>query len=191
MPLMIEWQRFIRDKRDPNALCAVRRKAREGTLLDATSDLGFIANLLEKIRASAVVDMGNGRRLEFQPIGKMSVPQQIENVRAVDTEQSNTSVLVGTDCIVKLFRRLEPGINPEIEVGRFLTETVGFANAPPLLGAVEWAEGEERSAAAVIHRFIENQGDAWSVTSAYLDRYIEEQRLLTSEPTEETDEQTA
>jgi maltose alpha-D-glucosyltransferase/alpha-amylase len=138
-----------------------------------------------------VVNAEAGQRLEFKPVGHVTLPEKVENVRAVDTEQSNTSVLVGTDCVVKLFRRLEGGINPEIEVGRFLTETVGFANTPPLLGTVEWVDAETRSAVCVVHQFIENQGDAWSVTNAYLDRYVEDQRLLTTEPTEETDEQAA
>jgi len=93
--------------------------------------------------------------------------------------------------VVKLFRRIEPGINPEIEVGRFLTEMAGFANMPPLLGAVEMADGQSRSAVAVIHRFVENQGDAWSLTNAYLDRYVEEQRLLTGEAATDSDEQAA
>jgi maltose alpha-D-glucosyltransferase/alpha-amylase len=49
--------------------------------------------------------------------------------------------------------------------------------------------GGSRSAVAVIHRYIENQGDAWSVTNAYLDRYVEEQRLLTGEASQDSDEQ--
>src|SRR4029453_2565758 len=60
-----------------------------------------------------------------------------------------------------------------------------------MLGAVELVDDQARHAIAVVHRFIENQGDAWSVTSGYLDRYVEEERLLPTEPTEETDEQTA
>jgi maltose alpha-D-glucosyltransferase/alpha-amylase len=62
---------------------------------------------------------------------------------------------------------------------------------PPLLGTVEMVEGEIRSAVAVIHRLIENQGDAWSVTNAYLDRYVEERRLLSGEAPTESDEQAA
>src|SRR5205823_7206159 len=96
-----------------------------------------------------------------------------------------------TSYIIKLFRRREVGINPEIEVGRFLTETVGYSNTPPLLGAMELVEDAERSALAVVHRFIENQGDAWTVTSAYLDRFVEEQRLLTAEAAGHSDEQAA
>ena len=96
-----------------------------------------------------------------------------------------------TEYVVKLFRRLESGINPEIEVGRFLTETVAFRNAPPLLGTVEMEENGTCCAVAVVHGFIENQGDAWTVTNAYLDRFVEEQRLLTAEAADHSDEQAA
>jgi maltose alpha-D-glucosyltransferase / alpha-amylase len=109
----------------------------------------------------------------------------------VDTEQSNTTVLVGADYVIKLFRRLERGLNPEIEVGRFLTETVAFAHTPPLLGSVELEENGARSAVAVVHAFVQNQGDAWTVTSHYLDRFVEEQRLLTAEAAGHSDEQAA
>src|SRR5581483_5633411 len=71
------------------------------------------------------------------------------------------------------------------------TEVVHFPNAPPLLGTAEIVEDGARSALAVVHRFVENQGDAWSVTNAYLDRYVEEQRLLTSEAAGESDEEAA
>jgi maltose alpha-D-glucosyltransferase/alpha-amylase len=112
-------------------------------------------------------------------------------VRAIDTEQSNTTALVGNKYVVKLFRRAEPGINPEIEIGRFLTDVVGFNHSPPLLGTVELVEEDRRSALAVVHGFVENQGEAWTVTSAYLDRFVEEQRLLASGDPAESSELTA
>jgi maltose alpha-D-glucosyltransferase/alpha-amylase len=190
MPLAINWTRFDRARHDQNALAAVRRGPREGTLLDATTDAAFIAMLLAKVRVAGTLET-DGWRLEFSPVGDFanSEPPAIEDVRAVNTEQSNTTVVVGSHYVVKLFRRLEPGLNPEIEIGRFLTEIAGFANMPPLLGTVELVDGDTRSAVAVVHRFIENQGDAWSVTNAYLDRYVEEQRLLTGEAATESDEQ--
>jgi len=191
MPLAVKWQRMDREHRDPNALAAVRQGPREGMLLDAAANSEFISALLDRLRRRADIDASDGQRVEFSPVGKLSVPDKIENVRAVDTEQSNTSVLVGSDCVVKLFRRLESGINPEIEVGRFLTEIVPFANTPAMLGAVELVGDQARHAVAVVHQFVENQGDAWTVTNGYLDRYVEEERLLPTEPTEETDEQVA
>jgi maltose alpha-D-glucosyltransferase/alpha-amylase len=192
LPLTIKWTRFDRDRQNPSALAAVRRGPREGTLLDATADPSFIALLLENLRAARTTE-DDHRRIEFAPTASFpkNVPLAIEDVRAVDTEQSNTTVLVGTDYVIKLFRRLEPGINPEIEVGHFLTETVAFPHAPPLLGTVELEENGARSAVAVVHGFVQNQGDAWTVTNAYLDRFVEEQRLLTAEAAGHSDEQTA
>jgi maltose alpha-D-glucosyltransferase/alpha-amylase len=192
LPLIIEWSRFDREHRNPNALTAVRRGPREGTLLDVATDAEFIALVLDKIRASETIS-SEGLRLEFKPVGEFSQiePPTTQDVRAISTEQSNTTALVGADFVVKLFRRLEPGINPEVEVGRFLTEIASFANIPPLLGTVELVDHDARNTVAVVHRFVQNQGDAWSVTNAYLDRYVEEQRLLTAEAAEDSDEQAA
>jgi maltose alpha-D-glucosyltransferase / alpha-amylase len=192
LPLSIKWTRFDPMRPNSNALAAVRRGPRQGTLIDASADAGFISSILENLRASRTIE-GDQRTLEFRPTSRFSPSAEtpIQNVRAVDTEQSNTTAVVDNQYVVKLFRRLESGVNPEIEVGRFLTDTVSFPNTPPLLGAVELQENGTRGAVAVVHGFIENQGDAWAVTSAYLDRFVEEQRLLTAEAAEHSDEEAA
>jgi maltose alpha-D-glucosyltransferase/alpha-amylase len=183
--------RFDREKYNPRAFAAVRQGAREGTLLDVATDQIFIALLLRNLRESLTVEE-NDLRLEFRPTSKFSDGpiKQPANIRAVETEQSNSTALVDSDYVVKMYRKLEPGINPEIEIGRFLTEVAGFANTPALLGSVELVEGNQKSAIAIVHAFVQNQGDAWTVTSAYLDRYVEEQRLLAaSEHPSESEEQ--
>jgi maltose alpha-D-glucosyltransferase/alpha-amylase len=190
--MQIEWMRFDRERYNPRALAAVRQGAREGTLLDVATDHIFIALLLRNLRESLTLEE-NGLRLEFRPTSRFSDKpiQPPERVRAVETEQSNSTALVDNEYVVKVYRKLESGINPEIEVGRFLTEVAGFANTPALLGSVELAEGNTTSAIAIVHAFVENQGDAWTVTSAYLDRFVEEQRLLAaSEHPGESEEQT-
>jgi maltose alpha-D-glucosyltransferase / alpha-amylase len=192
LPITIQWTRFDRLRQEPNVLAAVRKGARQGTLLDAAADPGFIAMVLNNLRTSQSLEADH-RRLEFVPSPGFAAaaPSASENVRAIDTEQSNTTVVVGNQYVLKLFRRVEAGINPEIEVGRFLTETVQFSHAPALLGAIELDESGARSAVAVVHQFIENQGDSWTVTNAYLDRFVEEQRLLTVETAGQSDEQAA
>ena len=84
--------------------------------------------------------MNSGRPASF-PDRPVKPP---EHVRAVETEQSNSTALVDNDYVVKVYRKLEAGINPEIEVGRFLTEVAGFANTPALLGSVELVEGNDQ-----------------------------------------------
>jgi maltose alpha-D-glucosyltransferase/alpha-amylase len=191
LPMQIEWMRFDREHYNPRAFAAVRQGAREGTLLDVATDHIFIALLLRNLRQNLTVEE-NDLRLEFRPTSRL--PDQPVtppvHVRAVETEQSNSSALVDSEYVVKVYRKLESGINPEIEVGRFLTEVVDFANTPALIGSVELVEGNDRSAIAIVHALVENQGDAWTVTSAYLDRFVDEQRLLgASEQAGKSDEQ--
>jgi maltose alpha-D-glucosyltransferase / alpha-amylase len=192
LPMTINWTRFDPERQNPNALAAVRRGPREGSLLDGPADPAFVALLLDNLRDARIIEADH-RRIEFAPTARFpdAGPIAVQDVHAVDTEQSNTTVLVGADYVIKLFRRLESGLNPEIEIGRFLTETVPFAHTPPLLGSVELEEDGARSAVAVVHGFVQNQGDAWTVTSHYLDRFVEEERLLTAEAAGHSDEQAA
>ncbi len=179
MPVQIKWRRFDRERYNPSALAAVRQGSREGTLMDVAAEPEFITVLLDNVRKSVVTEE-LGLRVEFLPtrtfVGTPAVP--LGHIRAVQTEQSNSSALVGSDFVVKIYRKLEAGLSPELEIGRFLADEAGFANTPALLGSVELVEGRQRTALAIVHAFIENQGDAWTVTSAYLDRFVEAQRLL-------------
>jgi maltose alpha-D-glucosyltransferase / alpha-amylase len=192
LPMRIEWVRFDRERYNPHAYAAVRQGAREGTMLDVATDPIFIALLLRNLHNALIIEE-QGARLEFRPTSKFSGDRPIkppEHIRAVEAEQSNSTALVDNDYVVKVYRKLEPGINPEIEIGRFLTEVAGFTNTPTLLGSVELVEGDNTSAVAIVHAFVANQGDAWTVTSAYLDRFVEEQRLLAaSEHPGESEEQ--
>jgi len=190
LPMQIEWVRFDREHYNPRALAAVRQGAREGTLLDVAIDQIFIALLLRNLDQKLTVEE-NGLRLEFRPTSKFADRpiRQPERIRAVENERSNSTSMIDNDYAVKIYRKLSVGIYPEIEMGRFLTEVAGFANTPALLGSVELVEGEQRSAIGVVHEFIENQGDGWSVTSAYLDRFVDEQRLLTASKRQPESEQ--
>jgi trehalose synthase-fused probable maltokinase len=84
-------------------------------------------------------------------------------------EQSNTSVVYGDALILKAFRRLAPGTNPEREMTGFLTARARFPHVPQLAGAVEYlpAEGEAVTL-AVLHRFAPNRGDGWSWALGHL-----------------------
>jgi maltose alpha-D-glucosyltransferase/alpha-amylase len=187
VPLEVDWNRFDKIPRgDARMLAAIRRGAREGTLLDAAAEPEFLTLLLDRVYAGAIAD-ATERKLEFLPTERFrqSAAPAVDKVRAIDSEQSNTTAIIDSDYVVKVFRRVHPGINPEIEIGRFLTDDAGYRGVPPLLGSVELVEGEQRSAVAVVTRFVENQGDAWTVISGQLDRFVEEQRLLAEEGTAE------
>jgi maltose alpha-D-glucosyltransferase / alpha-amylase len=179
LPMQIEWVRFDRERYNPNALAAVRQGAREGTLLDVAVSPIFVGLLLRNLSQTLTVE-DNGLKLAFDPTTKFTARQvrQPERISLVDSGPFSTAMQVDSDYQVKLFRKLEGGVNPAIEVGRFLTEVAGFANTPAMLGSAELIEGDKCYAIATLHVQVGNQGDAWTVTSAYLDRLLEKERLL-------------
>jgi maltose alpha-D-glucosyltransferase/alpha-amylase len=88
-------------------------------------------------------------------------------------EQSNTSVRFGDRLILKLFRKLEPGINPDLEIGRFLTEQTDFRHVPRVAGALEIRDRRsEPVTLGILQELIPNEGDAWSYTLDALGRYF-------------------
>lgn len=90
-------------------------------------------------------------------------------VRRLRGEQSNTSVVFGETLILKHFRRLADGVNPELEMTRFLTERTAFRSTPRLAGALEYrAPGEVTATVAVVQEFVPEARDGWRWTLAEL-----------------------
>ena len=98
-------------------------------------------------------------------------------------EQSNNSVVFGERLILKVFRRLEEGVNPELEVGRFLTEKTNFTQVAPLAGTLEYRrEDAEPVSLAVLQGYVPNQGDAWQFTLNTLSHFLHGPELYETEP---------
>jgi maltose alpha-D-glucosyltransferase/alpha-amylase len=179
IPMQIDWQPFDRERFNPNALSAVRQGSREGTLLDITANHEFISLLLQAMRSKTSTE-ALGYRLEFEANGSLADKplKPIGAIRPIETGHASTTLKVDDRYIIKIQRKLETGVDPEIEVGSFLSGVAGFANTPALLGTVKLVHGGHRTAIASVHTFVQNQGDAWAVTSSYLDRFLDEQGLL-------------
>ena len=98
-------------------------------------------------------------------------------------EQSNNSVIFGERLILKVFRRLEEGVNPELEVGRFLTEKTAFSQIAPLAGSLEYRRGRgEPMSIAILQAYVPNQGDAWQHTRNNRAHYFSSPDLVGVEP---------
>ncbi len=88
-------------------------------------------------------------------------------------EQSNTSIAYSDRLLLKIYRRVETGINPDVEIGRMLT-TMNFPYSPPLAGSLEYVRANsEIMTVAILQGFVHNQGDAWSYTREVFDQYVE------------------
>ena len=86
--------------------------------------------------------------------------------RVSGAEQSNSAVVYGGALLLKVFRKLQPGLNPDIEVGRFLTERSSFRNLPPLLGDLTYRPADPalpEISLAMAQPFVPSVGDGWQV----------------------------
>ncbi len=110
-----------------------------------------------------------GGSLVFRPTHVFHAipPHRLEPIAPLRGEQSNTSLRFGDGLILKLFRRLQFGPHPDVEVGWFLTEQTGFEGTPPLAGSLTYVSPNGDEAALVLlQQFERNRGDAWTTTLA-------------------------
>jgi trehalose synthase-fused probable maltokinase len=152
------------------------------TVYDATFDPRFTLGLLDAIRDEKTVRNGTGEIAAWHmpTFPALDTGDGDLSPSVMGAEQSNTSVRYGDRYILKMFRRLEEGMSPELEFGRYLSEK-RFANTPPLLGAIEYKSGgAEPLTLAILQRFVRNQGDAWSYTLRSLESFFERAMALTA-----------
>ncbi|WP_051943737.1 MULTISPECIES: maltose alpha-D-glucosyltransferase [Luteibacter] len=157
------------------ALARVRRGRRIGLLTDGFALDAFASGLLIGLRQGTELPVNHGvvRFETTDAFAGVTFDPAIES-RWLTAEQSNSSMIMHDAGVVKLFRRTSVGINPEVEMGRFLTEH-GYANTSPLLGeVVRMGENGERTTLAVLQGFLRNQGDAWRWTLDFLRRSYDE-----------------
>jgi maltose alpha-D-glucosyltransferase / alpha-amylase len=151
-----------------------------GFLYDPMGEPGFSHELLETIASRGRF---RGERADLAGTPASIFPElrgegDLE-ASALKAEQSNTSIRFGNCLVLKLFRKLEPGINPDLEIGQFLTEQTTFRHFPRVAGSLEVRrKGQEPLTLGILQEFIANEGDAWSYTLDALGRYFD--RALTS-----------
>jgi trehalose synthase-fused probable maltokinase len=174
LPLRVDWSVEGGPDLHKSIVARLRQGAREGLLRDIAGDPTFIRSFLDYLRREASI-AGSGWRLDFKPTSKLGsrpadTPQRI---CAIQGEQSNSTALVGQEYVVKLYRRIEAGQIPEVEMGHFLTEEATFAYTPALLGHLETAHGSATYALGVVHSFVPNSGDAWRWSTDRLSIYLD------------------
>ncbi|MFB0505685.1 MAG: maltose alpha-D-glucosyltransferase [Thermodesulfobacteriota bacterium] len=154
----------------------LRDKDEQGILYDALVEKDFCDELLQAIARGRHLKGTKGELVAkstkaFRSILKFSdVPPEPSILKA---EQSNTSVVFKDRFILKLFRSVEGGINPDLEIGLFLTEK-SFPHVPPVAGALQYRQGRSTPMTlGILHGFVFNQGNAWEYTQDILAHYFE------------------
>ncbi|HEX6157643.1 MAG TPA: putative maltokinase, partial [Burkholderiales bacterium] len=178
LPLSLAWEVDEDHVRAlaPLTVARVRQQANVGVLGDAIADEGFCRHVVKAVCGGKSVQTAHG---ELRFTRTSACPELNEDeiaglqLGALHTQSTNTSVQVGERFFLKCYRRLRAGVNPELEVGRFLTEVAKFKHCVPLAGSVEYVSSKSAtSTVALLQGYLPNQGDAWSYTLAYLERFL-------------------
>jgi maltose alpha-D-glucosyltransferase/alpha-amylase len=166
------------EDRAPHVILANVTGARKGVLFDAWVDDRFGRTLLDAVERQEQIRTKRGvvasdQTTAFAAVrGPGDVPLRIGRMSA---EQSNTSIVFGDQQILKLFRRIQPGVNPDYEISRHLTEKMGFLRVPAVTGALEYERpGETTCTLAMMQQFVESQGDGWSHATDELSRFYDQ-----------------
>jgi maltose alpha-D-glucosyltransferase/alpha-amylase len=177
LPLALAWEDggFERVQSLMHAAVArVRQRARVGVVLDAFWDDAFCRSIAAAMRRGEQRELTNGKLVFWSTSAFEDIDPAALDVEHPAFEQSNTLAILGHKLVLKGYRWVRAGINPEIEIGRFLTEVSPFPHIAQLVGALEYRDPQGQSIAlAVLHKFVENQGSGWNYTVEYLRRFLE------------------
>lgn len=166
-------------------ICEVLFGEGQSVIIDALYSESFRNQLFQHVRQKDVVQLGMGKNLTFTS-GKIleDFDGQITS-KILNVEQSNTSAIFKrvleegeeegeneVEFFFKWYRKVEVGLNPELELVRFLSEQTDFSNSPQFVGGIEYKESSKASISlALLQNKVPNQGDAWVLTLDSLDQY--------------------
>jgi maltokinase len=131
-------------------------------VLDGLDEPQLARELVSAMRSGLTLHGAEGI-VEFRPVeGFAGLGRELSEARPVGAEQSNTSIVFDDELILKAYRRLEAGINPELEILRFLTEH-GFANNAPLGGWYQYSGGPLGATLGILQEFVRGGVDGWDL----------------------------
>jgi maltose alpha-D-glucosyltransferase/alpha-amylase len=172
----------------PETALARLTGARKGVLHDGCGGERLGRDLLAALAQSRTFD-AHGAEIRAARASAMDAVEQVDRrfeslpVRATRGEQSNTSLVFGDRVILKLFRRLVAGPNPDVEMGLQLSEVVHFPRVPAIVGTMSYQRpGGERTALGVAHRFVPHQANGWDHAIEAVGRFFERVASLAEQP---------
>jgi maltose alpha-D-glucosyltransferase / alpha-amylase len=166
-----------RPRLPPGSVVARLGGPTQGVLCDAIVEVAFCQAVFRALIQGRSYRIG-ADELVMVPLGGLAeevgpAPDSL-TVTPGSFEHSNFSIRYGEQYHLKVYRRLESGINPELEMGRFLSEKAKFSHMSPLCGYIEFhPRNTPATTLAVLHRYVENHGDAWQLALDQLSSFFE------------------
>jgi maltose alpha-D-glucosyltransferase/alpha-amylase len=159
-----------------SVIAELRSGSQRLAIYDAVQCDDFCRKLLQALRGNNQLTMQQGiLETEATPFFEKLTAGEDTAVRRVPSEQSNTSIIFGSKCIFKLYRKLQIGNNPDYEIPRFLTEEGNFAHVPAVGGAFVYRKEKTNQCytLGLLHQFFPNQGDCWKHYVSELMRFYD------------------
>jgi maltose alpha-D-glucosyltransferase/alpha-amylase len=183
LPLALAWENDDEERlrmMSPTTVARVRQQSRIGIIGDAFADAAFCRAMVQGISLGQALTCEQGvicflPTAAFSSMDSEAYTQLLAHPPA--TLGSNTAVILGEHLFLKGYRHLQTGTHPEFEIGRFLTDVAHFPNTAPVFGVIEYQGNDGNNMTlALLQGYVENQGDGWSYTLDYLERFLEECR---------------
>ncbi|MCD9018262.1 maltose alpha-D-glucosyltransferase [Parachryseolinea silvisoli] len=151
----------------------------EGILYDAIYGLAFQEEIFLKMSRQERVKVAHGELLFTGNEALAAHVQQQEKIKpkVLGGEQSNTSITFDNKFFLKLFRKVDRSINPDVEITHFLTEHTNFTHVPGFIGTIEWKSASGSIVLGMMQQMVESSTDTWSYMLDRLDHFNE--RILT------------
>ncbi|MCY0096929.1 maltose alpha-D-glucosyltransferase [Hoeflea ulvae] len=172
VPLGIAWANLPQGPYASNlAIARVRRGRDVGLLTDGSALSGFARSVITALRDGLSIPGGEAE-MRFSAFSGFDLEPEAE-VEWLAAEQSNSTMVLGRKAVLKLLRKVTPGVHPDVEMVRYLCDK-GFASVPPMLGTVTRVENGEETLLMLLQAFVHNHGDGWQWTMGFLSRLATE-----------------
>ncbi len=163
-----------------HAIARVELDGLEGFLIDASADETFRSRLLDLILhretwsgAAGKITADAGKMLETSCLSTAGEEPPASHLMGL--EQSNTSIRYGEQLCLKLYRKIDNGMAPEIEISRVLTDQTEYRNIPVYLGSFDYGKSyRERCSLGILQNFVPNESDGWQLSLGHVRRYYED-----------------
>ncbi|NTW68672.1 MAG: maltose alpha-D-glucosyltransferase [Chlorobiaceae bacterium] len=151
----------------------------DGYLCDATFDNPFLNALFHLVtgRDGWIGKSGRVSGTKAVKAGAFldEISGQEPEPSLMGVEQTNTSIRFHNDLSFKLYRRIENGVSPEVEMCSALSDRTAFANLPQYLGSLNYEQSRNRRySLGILQCFVKNEGDAWQLSLGHLNRYYDD-----------------
>jgi maltose alpha-D-glucosyltransferase / alpha-amylase len=163
-------------------ICNMRVNGEDGILYDALYGIELQEYLIKQLGSDQKVSLVEGDIVFHGNDYLKQYLERQENIKpkVLSGEQSNTSITYGNKFFLKMYRKVDRAMNPDLELSQFLSQQGKFKSIPPFVGSIEWFYDRGSMVLGLAQEMVENSGDAWTYMLERLDNFND--RILEQPP---------